>query len=159
MTCQAPLVLETCRLFAYLAHCALSGNTLERIVRPSLAAMPGPALRREVAALVTQPMTAAPAPGRAGAGSDVLSALSAARWALGSTSSFRAAVLAAVNLGGNADVIGACCGLLAGAHYGVRAIPDTWLRALAQRQQIAEFADQLLTVALVDIGESRGSPR
>jgi len=47
------------------------------------------------------------------------------------TYSFEDAVVKAVNLGGDADTIGAITGGLAGALYGYRSIPERWTRALA----------------------------
>lgn len=47
------------------------------------------------------------------------------------THSFEDAVVKAVNLGGDADTIGAITGGLAGALYGYRSIPERWTRALA----------------------------
>jgi ADP-ribosyl-[dinitrogen reductase] hydrolase len=158
MTCQAPLLLDSCRLFALMTHCALAGNTMERILHPPDALLTGAALRREVEELAAATPMAAPLIGSMGGGNEVLVALGAVRWAFGTTRNFRAAVLAAVNLGGNSDVFGACCGLLAGAHYGVNGIPAPWLQALAQRERITEFADQLLTTMLVRMGEGGGLP-
>jgi ADP-ribosyl-[dinitrogen reductase] hydrolase len=40
------------------------------------------------------------------------------------------AILSAINLGGDADTVGACCGALAGAYWGVGAIPQRWTRDL-----------------------------
>ena len=61
-------------------------------------------------------------------------------------------MLAAANLGGNSDVMAAVCGALAGAHYGVGAIPVAWRDALLQRPLIEGFADRLLTHALLELG-------
>lgn len=47
-----------------------------------------------------------------------------------STSSFRDAIIAAVNDGGDADTIAALTGGLAGALYGYKAIPEEWVNAL-----------------------------
>jgi ADP-ribosylglycohydrolase len=154
MTCQAPLVLDSCRLFALMTHCALAGHTMERILKPPATPLSGVSLRHEVAAIAAEAPVPPMAAGKAGVGNDVRSALRAVRWACGTTRSFRAAVLAAVNLGGNADVFGACSGLLAGAHYGVSGIPGPWLQALAHRELITEFADRLLTTTLVRMGEA-----
>lgn len=46
------------------------------------------------------------------------------------SASFEGAVTDAVNLGGDADTIGAITGGLAGALYGAQAIPERWRRAL-----------------------------
>lgn len=65
-----------------------------------------------------------------------VSTLESALWALNSTSSFEEALVAAVNLGGDADSIGAVCGQLAGAKYGFSAIPERWLAAISRRAKI-----------------------
>eukprot|EP00697_Spironema_sp_BW2_P014632 gnl/Spiro4/5114_TR2561_c0_g1_i1.p1 gnl/Spiro4/5114_TR2561_c0_g1~~gnl/Spiro4/5114_TR2561_c0_g1_i1.p1 ORF type:complete len:535 (+),score=69.17 gnl/Spiro4/5114_TR2561_c0_g1_i1:45-1607(+) len=49
-----------------------------------------------------------------------------------STSSFAEAVLKCANLGGDADSVTAVAGQIAGAIYGVEAIPQDWIRALQQ---------------------------
>lgn len=59
-----------------------------------------------------------------------VSTLEAALWAFNSTSTFEDALIAAVNLGGDADTIGAVTGQIAGAYYGVGAIPWRWRSAL-----------------------------
>jgi ADP-ribosyl-[dinitrogen reductase] hydrolase len=64
---------------------------------------------------------------------------------------FKDTVLRAVNLGGPADAVGALSGQLAGAHYGVEAIPAAWMAATAQRSTIADLADALLAEALVGL--------
>jgi ADP-ribosylglycohydrolase len=40
---------------------------------------------------------------------------------------------------------------LAGAHFGVEAIPAAWRDALAQREDIEDLADRLLADALVGL--------
>lgn len=70
--------------------------------------------------------------------------LEAALWCFASTESFEAAVLAAVNLGDDADTTAAICGQLAGAFYGAASIPTQWLERLVMRDEIESMADQLL---------------
>jgi len=53
-------------------------------------------------------------------------------------------VLRAANLGSDADTTAAVCGQIAGAYYGVSAIPDSWRRKLVMRGDIEDLADQLL---------------
>ncbi|MFA5220890.1 MAG: ADP-ribosylglycohydrolase family protein [Methanoregula sp.] len=43
---------------------------------------------------------------------------------------FEGAVLSAINLGGDADTVGACTGALAGAYWGLGAIPARWKNKL-----------------------------
>ncbi|MFM8381217.1 MAG: ADP-ribosylglycohydrolase family protein, partial [Actinomycetota bacterium] len=52
--------------------------------------------------------------------------MSQAIWAVRSTSSFEEAVVAAIDLGGDADTVGAVTGAIAGALYGVTHIPSRW---------------------------------
>ena len=69
--------------------------------------------------------------------------LSAAQWAMATTDSFEGAILAAANLGGDADTVAAVTGQLAGAVYGMAAIPATWLQKLSGRDEIIERASHL----------------
>jgi ADP-ribosyl-[dinitrogen reductase] hydrolase len=52
-------------------------------------------------------------------------------------------VVAAINLGGDADTVGAIAGALAGARFGYPAIPETWLSALCDREELFDLARQL----------------
>jgi ADP-ribosyl-[dinitrogen reductase] hydrolase len=56
--------------------------------------------------------------------------LESAVWGLRATDSFEEAVVQVVNLGNDADTAGAVVGALAGAAYGLEAIPDRWRSAL-----------------------------
>ncbi|MEU6257677.1 ADP-ribosylglycohydrolase family protein [Streptomyces sp. NPDC047043] len=56
--------------------------------------------------------------------------LASAVWALRTTSSYETAVRAAVDLGGDTDTVAAVTGGLAGAVYGVGAIPGRWTEPL-----------------------------
>jgi len=73
-----------------------------------------------------------------------LTTLEAALWCIHRTDSFEEALTLAVNLGGDADTIGAVTGQLAGAIYGRSGIPDRWLAKLAWRERIEERALALL---------------
>jgi ADP-ribosylglycohydrolase len=56
--------------------------------------------------------------------------LAEAVWAVRSTDSFEAAVIAAIELGGDTDTVACVAGALAGAIYGVQAIPSRWVTYL-----------------------------
>jgi ADP-ribosyl-[dinitrogen reductase] hydrolase len=56
--------------------------------------------------------------------------LESAVWGLLTTGSFEEAVVQVVNLGQDADSAGAVVGALAGAAYGLEAIPQHWVDAL-----------------------------
>jgi len=63
---------------------------------------------------------------------------------------FESAVVAAVNLGDDADTTGALVGMLAGARCGARALPSHWLRRMAPAvvQAITDQASALVALAL-----------
>lgn len=69
-----------------------------------------------------------------------VASLEAALWCLAQTQSFTDAILMAVNLGDDADTTAAICGQIAGAFYGVKAIPAGWLNKLALRDEIESLA-------------------
>lgn len=56
---------------------------------------------------------------------------------------FEEAVTQAVNLGGDADTVGAITGALSGARWGASAIPQRWLDGLENREGIIARADAL----------------
>jgi len=77
----------------------------------------------------------------------VVNSLEAALWAFYRSASFRNGCLLAINLGDDADTTGAIYGQLAGAYYGVEAIPIEWRERLAKRELIESFANRLWHLA------------
>ncbi len=75
----------------------------------------------------------------------VVSTLEAALWAVARTDSFADALILAVNLGGDADTVGAVTGQLAGAIYGASSIPARWLAPLAWRDRLTALAAALVS--------------
>lgn len=69
--------------------------------------------------------------------------MTAAKWAVGSTEDFDGAVLAAANLGGDADTIAAVAGQIAGAIYGFSSIRANWVDHLHDSQRLIGLAEQL----------------
>jgi ADP-ribosyl-[dinitrogen reductase] hydrolase len=161
-TCQAPAVLEACRALARAVYAAVSGQpkavVLEKAVLAVAPNMGGATAgggpvhsgfgSPSGAAGVGGP-GAAPAPR---VGSSAPAALAAAVAAFGATDNFRDAILYAVNLGGDSDVVAAACGQLAGAYYGVKAVPTSWYNGLMQKELIVSYADRLLAHAMVGLG-------
>ena len=80
-------------------------------------------------------------------GGYVLHTLGAALWSFVHYDNFEEVVVAAVNLGGDADSTGAVAGALAGARYGASAIPERWLEVLQNRQELTDLADRLLELS------------
>lgn len=81
------------------------------------------------------------------AGGYVLSTIQSALWAVTSHSTLEDAVVAAVNLGQDADTTGAVAGALAGAKWGASAIPERWLDVLIPRDELIDLADGLFDLA------------
>lgn len=73
--------------------------------------------------------------------------LEAALWCFQQSDNYADAVLAAANLGDDADTTAAIVGQLAGAFYGIQGIPGHWLAKLHMGQEIQAMADDLLAAA------------
>ena len=66
----------------------------------------------------------------------VVHTLEASLWCFANTTSYEECVLAAVNLGADADTTAAVAGALAGARYGVESIPTRWMETLRGKDLI-----------------------
>jgi len=81
-------------------------------------------------------------------GGYVVESLEAALWSFLTTSSFKDAVLTAVNLGWDTDTVGAITGSIAGVYYGFSNIPTHWLRKLLDYEKVLSltnhFAERVL---------------
>lgn len=53
------------------------------------------------------------------------------------------AILSAVNLGGDADTVGACTGALAGANWGLAALPERWKLGLERYNELVHLAERV----------------
>ena len=73
----------------------------------------------------------------------ISASLYAALWAFYQTKSFEDGAILAVNLGGDADTVGAIYGQLAGAFYGKSGVPLRWLNVLYQADMITDFGNQI----------------
>lgn len=153
--------VDACRYYSGLIVGALQGRPKHELLAPRFAPVDGgwavgdlvPAIERIAAGSfkTRQP------PEIRGSGY-VVHALEAALWAFWHTDDFAAGALAAVNLGDDADTTGAIYGQLAGAWYGVDAIPARWRDLLARRDLLEELADGLHALA-VEVGPDDGDDR
>jgi len=73
----------------------------------------------------------------------VIDTLEAALWSCYHAENFEQALITAVNLGDDADTVGAVTGQIAGAAWGVQAIPPRWLDKLAWRDRITNLSTEL----------------
>jgi ADP-ribosylglycohydrolase len=153
----APATVDACRYFAGLLLGAVGGRSKEEIL--SAFFYPGPqrdywqqhALSPAIAEIANGSFKQKEPPEIIGSGF-VVRSLEAALWAFYRSDSFKEGALRAVNLGNDADTTGAIYGQLAGAHYGVNAIPQDWIGRLALRELISEKA-----AALFEFSNDSGS--
>ena len=143
-THAAEEALDASRLFATQLRHALNGEDKHLILVGHRARVSAPAIV-EIAKGDVGEWEAA---GIRGTGY-VVESLRAALWCFATTDTFASAVLKAANLGEDADTTAAICGQLAGAYYGVQAIPEHWREKIVQRGLIESLADQLYQQALL----------
>jgi ADP-ribosyl-[dinitrogen reductase] hydrolase len=64
--------------------------------------------------------------------------------------SFERAVVRAVNRGGDADTVGVVAGAVAGARFGAADVPERWLGAVDEREELAALAGELVDLRAGD---------
>lgn len=74
----------------------------------------------------------------------VVHTLEASLWCLLRSTDYRSAVLNAVNLGEDTDTTAAVTGALAGAYYGISAIPTEWIDTLVRKDHVEMMVDKFL---------------
>ena len=141
-THAAAACLDACRLFADMLYLALTvadketiliGSDPDIVTEPLLKGIASGAYRQKTLNQIR------------GSGY-VVESLEAALYCFWQTESYEEAVLAAANLGDDADTTAAICGQIAGAFYGVAGIPPRWLEKLTLCQEITTLAEQLFVL-------------
>jgi ADP-ribosyl-[dinitrogen reductase] hydrolase len=132
--------LSSCRLFGEILYRALSGMTKDEIL---FSPFTGEFSNDRIRSIARGEYSDKPAGSIRGTGY-VVDSIEAALWCFNNTKSFEDAILAAANLGDDADTTAAVCGQIAGAHYGLPGIPPGWLDKLAMRVEIISLADRLM---------------
>ncbi len=138
--------VDACRYFSGLLVGALRGIKKDSLLAPHYCPVEGlwerSPLSEKIAGIAGGSFERREPPAIRGTGY-VVDALEAALWAFQKTKDFREGALLAVNLGDDADTTGAIYGQIAGAHYGVEAIPFEWRRQLTMAAEIGAMADRL----------------
>jgi ADP-ribosyl-[dinitrogen reductase] hydrolase len=142
-THAAPECVDACRYFAWLLCRAFAGEEKDSLLASSDEVPFDPPLAPKIAAIATGSYRQKARDRIVGNGY-VVNSLEAALWSFATTDDYESAILTAVNLGDDADTTAAICGQIAGAYYGVDAIPAPWLAKLALRGEIEQLADHLL---------------
>jgi ADP-ribosylglycohydrolase len=138
--------IDACRYMGALIVGALNGERKEALLSAgyslALDLFRRNPLTREIGEIASGSFKRREPPQIAGSGY-VVKSLEAALWAFHRTDNFRDGCLLAVNIGDDADTTGAIYGQLAGAFYGVDAIPLSWRQKLAHIETIESFAERL----------------
>lgn len=146
----AAAAIDGCRYLGALLVGAVNGTAKADLLSPLFSPIPGYwadfPLAPEIEAVRQGSFKEQNPPNIAGTGY-VVKSLEAALWAFYHSKSYQEGCLLAVNLGDDADTTGAVYGQLAGAFYGARAIPESWVTRLAHRDLIEWFAEQLFRLA------------
>lgn len=148
VTHAASEAVDACRYFSGLLYGALIGETKDALLAENYAPIPG----------YWQANPLSPAVANIARGSYknksraeikssgyVVDTLEAALWSFYRTDDFRSALIDAVNLGGDADTIGAVCGQIAGAFYGETEIPIDWAVKTYGMQGFYHFAMDMMS--------------
>ena len=131
--------LEACGLFAGMLVLALAGEDKETILFENDVT----GISSEKLLAIAQGEYKAKSAHQIRGNGYVVDALEAALWCFWTTDTFSAAVLAAANLGDDADTTAAICGQVAGAYYGQSGIPVPWVEKLYLKDRIIELGERL----------------
>ncbi len=138
--------VDACRYFTGLLIGALQGKSRDELLAPRFTPVPDAwttaPLDERIDAVAAGSFRGKMPPAIRGDGY-VVHALEAVLWAFERAKDFRDGLLQVVNLGDDADTTGCIYGALAGAHFGVDAIPERWRSKLAKRVLIEKLAAQL----------------
>ena len=149
-THSARTCIDACRYFGGLIVGALRGATKDELLSERYCPVPRlwerVPLCAEIDEIAAGSFKRRQPPEIVGSGY-VVKSLEAALWAFHRSETFKEGCLLAVNLGDDADTTAAIYGQIAGAYYGVDAIPSGWRDKLAARELISKFADGLFVRA------------
>lgn len=138
--------VDACRYLGAILVGALNGANKEDLLLDHYSPVPGYwqkyPLVKEIAEIAAGSFKYRQPPTIQGSGY-VVKSLEAALWAFYKSKTFEEGCLLAVNLGDDADTTGAVYGQLAGAFYGLEAIPRSWSDKLAQGELILSMAEKI----------------
>eukprot|EP01063_Lacrimia_lanifica_P004042 TRINITY_DN12264_c0_g1_i3.p1 TRINITY_DN12264_c0_g1~~TRINITY_DN12264_c0_g1_i3.p1 ORF type:complete len:530 (+),score=144.88 TRINITY_DN12264_c0_g1_i3:56-1591(+) len=136
--------VAACQVYTLMVRAALEGASKEAILCSAIEALPSESLPEPIREVVCGRTYATKGREDVTAGGYVVPALEAALWAFHRTATFESGALLCANLGEDTDTVAAIYGTLAGAYYGVHAIPPGWVEAVALRSLLEAYADGLL---------------
>ena len=140
------ICVDACRYMGALIVGAVQGYSKEQLLSPQFSPVEHywnlHPLVRDISTIAQGSFREKEPPEIQGSGY-VVDSLEAALWAFARTETFHEGCLAAVNLGDDADTTGTIYGQLAGAYYGVAAIPNEWKNTIVKRELIEKFSTDL----------------
>lgn len=137
--------LDACAVMAQLMAVAIRGGSKQDVLALVAQLSADHALHADIQRVVAGSFRREP-PDIRGTGY-VVQSLEAALWALQKHNDYRSGVLAAANLGEDADTTAAIYGQLAGAIWGESGIPASWRDKILQAHDMTWRADELLGAA------------
>ncbi len=146
LTHRSPQSIDSCRYFGGLIVGALNGEPKEKLLHQYYSPVADYWDKYDLDATVKYVISGSyktKNPPEIKAGGYVIDTLEAALWAFYHSISFEDGCIKAVNLGNDADTVGAVYGQLAGAYYGVDKIPSRWLDKIARRSLIEHISKEL----------------
>lgn len=145
-THAAPQCISACQYMSGLIAGAILGVDKETLLSASYTPIPGfwddHPLDEPIAEVAEGSFKILQPPAIAGSGY-VVKTLEAALWAFYHTDNFESGALKAVNLGDDADTVGAVYGQIAGAYYGMSGISEHWRAKLYDGERIESLAEKL----------------
>lgn len=149
-THAARTCVDACRYYAGLLVGALEGRSKDELLAPRFSPVRGyweaHPLHASIDEVAAGSFRRREPPEIVGSGW-VVRSLEAALYTFAATSTFEEGARKAVNLGNDADTTGAIFGQLAGAVYGLEAVPESWRGTITLSTEIEELASRLLDLA------------
>jgi len=139
----SPLCVDACRYFSAILAGLINGAGKQLITQSPYSPQTEEIARIRQGAFLDKPYQELTGSGF------VIESLESALWCFAHTDSFESCVLAAANLGNDADTTAAIAGQLAGACYGHAGIRTDWREALHRHDEIVALADALYAKAAI----------
>lgn len=128
-------------IFAAMLHRALAGDKKQKVV--NVGSLTTGEYYNSVMQRVAEAYNKDYEPNLLDLGGYVVDALKVAVWGFLHFDTFEDGMIAVIGLGGDTDTNAAIYGQLAGAYYGLEAIPAKWLDELYMYDEMIELADRL----------------
>ena len=138
------LAVDACRLLGIIIASIIQGKSKDEVLSDTLEPAPGYWRKYPMADEIAQIHNGSYKESTSICGSGyVVKSLEAALWAFYSSDTFEQGCRMAVNLGDDTDTTAAVYGQIAGAYYGIEAIPENWKSKVFHLNLIESMADTI----------------